>query len=271
MRFADRNWQYLYRELFDIGTESRFIRSLNAIAEQYSTITKSWNQDINSEWTARTYLFTKMILNSTVLLKQRDFAEDSNLRIVFPYLEYYAILSLLRCVVFTLPNIEWNEGKIIEISHTKAINLTCDWIAKFDIEKAKKVKDFCKQLKAQRELISYRAPASGDTNLGSDYDIKYFATLLAEVAQFNSELLESSVKKNTLKEHHVFLSEHAKQICHIDIDIEGFEYFDPEDRYRLGYIARKQPYPSNLQLFMTEGQVEDFIGAWDAVDNALLC
>ncbi|HIF9542347.1 TPA: hypothetical protein ACX6S1_002585 [Photobacterium damselae] len=207
---------------------------------------------------------TKMILNATVLLKQREFAQESNLRVVVPYLEYYAILSLLRGVVFMLPDRDWEDGKLIEISHKRAINLTCDCIAKFDQEKAEEVKSFCNQLKAQRELISYKAPASGDANLGFDYDIERFATLLAEVAQFNSELLESSVKKNTSKDDHVLLNKHAEQVC--NIEIEGFEFYDGEDRHRMDYVRRKQPHPLNLELFMTEGQVEDFIGAWDADD-----
>ncbi|HHY0422803.1 TPA: hypothetical protein ACVU4V_004523 [Vibrio parahaemolyticus] len=264
MNFAGRNWYYSYRELFSIGTEKKFNKASNDIASRYAMLTKSWNEDLNSQWTSRTYLSTKMILNATVLLKQREFAQESNLRVVVPYLEYYAILSLLRGVVFMLPDKDWEDGKLIEISHAKAISLTCDWIAKFDQEKAKEVKSFCNQLKAQRELISYKAPASGDANLGFDYDIDHFATLLAEVAQFNSELLESSVKKNTSKDDHVLLNKHAEQVC--NIEIEGFEFHDGEDRHRMGYVRRKQPHPLNLELFMTEGQVEDFIGAWDADD-----
>jgi len=264
MQFSGRDWYYNYRELFSIGNENKFIKATNSIAKEYSVLTKEWSSEINSEWTARTYLSTKMILNATVLLQQRDFASESNLRVAIPYLEYYAILSLLRGIVFMLPRESWENGKLIEISHAKAINLVCDWIAKLDKTKSQEIKDFCHQLKAQRELISYKAPASGDTNLGSNYDIVYYATLLAEVAQYNSELLEASVKKNTLKKNHVFLSIHKEQVCHIEI--EGFQFFDQEDSYRLSYIRRKQPYPFNLQLFMTEGQVEDFIGAWDSFD-----
>ena len=221
MNFAGRNWYYSYRELFSIGTEKKFNKASNGIASRYTLLTKSWNEDLNSQWTSRTYLSTKMILNATVLLKQREFAQESNLRVVVPYLEYYAVLSLLRGVVFMFPDKDWEDGKLIEISHAKAISLTCDWIAKFDQEKAKEVKSFCNQLKAQRELISYKAPASGDANLGFDYDIEHFATLLAEVAQFNSELLESSVKKNTSKDDHVLLNKHAEQVC--NIEIEGFD------------------------------------------------
>jgi hypothetical protein len=170
----------------------------------------------------------------------------------------------LRCVVFTLPDIDWNDGELLQISHAKAINLTCDWIAKFSKTKSDEIKNGCLQLKAQRELISYKAPASGDKNLGDVIDVEYLATLLSEVAQFNSELLEASINKNTTKSTHILLSKDAEKVC--NIEIEGFVFFDNEDVYRLDYIRRKQPHPFNIQLFMTEGQTEDFIGAWDSND-----
>ena len=47
-------------------------------------------------------------------------------------------------------------------------------------------------------LVSYRCPASGDLNLIGDFDLEYHLTILAEIAQLNSELLEKSVK-NTQK------------------------------------------------------------------------
>lgn len=264
MRFANKNWYYNYRELFSITNERTFIKCNNDILMRYSRQTKNWSEVLNSEWTCRIYLASKMILNSTVILKQSEFSRQKNLRMSIPYLEYYSILSLLRGVVFTLPDIDWDNGELLKISHAKAINLTCDWIAKFSKSKASEIKDKCLQLKAQRELISYKAPASGDKNLGDTVDVEYMATLLSEIAQYNSELLESSVKKNTRKEHHVLLSHVAEKVC--DIEIEGYNFFDNEDAYRLSYIHRKQPYPFNINLFMTEGQTEDFIGAWDPED-----
>lgn len=264
MNYANRNWFYKYRNLFDLTEENKLVSVCGDISKQYSTLTKNWSVELNSEWTCRIYLATKMILNATVIIKQAEFAEEKNLRITIPYLEYYAVLSLLRAVVFTLPSQKWDKGRLVEISHSKSINLAVDWIARFNQETAALVKHTCFLLKAQRELISYKAPASGDNNLGEEYDVVGISTLLAEVAQFNSELLEASVAKNTNPDHHKVLESDVHNVCHVNIG--DFSFSDNKDYHRMGYVMRKQPYPFNIANFMTEGQTEDFIGAWDAED-----
>lgn len=211
------------------------------------------------------YFSTKMILNATVLFNSLDFAERVGLRTANPYFEYYAALSLLRGLVYTLPSESWQSGKLIEIPHSKAINLAFDWLAKFNKTKANKLKKTALQLKAQRELIAYRAPASGDKNLGKNYDLEELLILSAEAAQFNSELLQSSVDKHAKPETFEVLQQHITAITHVSID--GFSFADSEDRCRLGYVQRKIKRPYQLSLFMTEGQTEDFIGAWDGDED----
>lgn len=261
MSFSSREWFYAFRELEEICNDKKCAKVTGDILQKYAKLTKSWNSELNSEWTCRCYFATKMILNSTVLLMNAEYAEEKNLRIVKPYLHYYAVLSLLRCIVYTLPELSWDDGKLIQISHTKAINLAMDWLAKFNQEKAQEVKQACSLLKAQREIISYRAPASGDENLSNDYDIVAICTLLAEVAQFNSVLLESSVDKNA--PHDAFVVNWGDMDKIICIEVEGFEFVDRFDAMRLSYVKRKIRRPYNLVCFMTEGQTEDFIGAWD--------
>lgn len=261
MSFQNREWYYSFRELEEIADAKKLDKISNRILKQYADVTKRWDKDLNSEWTCRTYFATNMILNATVLLKNAEYAEEKNMRIVKPYIEYYAVLSLLRCVVYTLPSQHWDEGKLIEISHTKAINLASDWLALFNKAEAQELKDLCKLFKAQRELISYRAPASGDANLENSYDVVKVCTILAELAHFNSVLLEASVKKNADPKDFVVHRADIDKIVHVNI--EGIEFYDRYDSYRLDYIRRKSPYPSNLRCTMTEGQTEDYIGAWD--------
>ena len=261
MSFNDREWWYSFRKLEEITDKKKSSKLISDILKKYSKITKHWNKDINSKWTCRIYFSTNMILNATVLLKNVEYAEEKNIRIVKPYLEYYAVLSLLRCVAYTLPELEWNDGKLIKISHTKALNLAMDWLAKFSNDKSQELKKICKLLKAQRELISYRAPASGDANLSSYYDVIEICTILAEVAQFNSELLEASVTKNASKEDFVVHQSDIKKI--VNVEIEGERFHDDYDLSRLNYVQRRQPRPYNLAIFMTEGQTEDFIESWD--------
>lgn len=262
MTYAGHEWWYTYRKLFGLCSEKKIAKVSGLISTQYAVLTKSWDVQTNSAWTCRTYFATKMILNATVLTNALEHSKEIGLRIANPYYEYYATLSLIRAVVYTLPGQIWSNGELISISHSKAINLAFDWLAKFDQDAANRLKKVARQLKAQREVISYRAPASGRSVLDAGYDLYELLIILAELAQFNSELLEKSVSKNASPDHFIVKQEDALRL--INFEIEGFVFDDREDAYRLGYIIRKQPRPYNLASTMTEGQTEDFIGAWDS-------
>jgi hypothetical protein len=262
--FEDIEWYYSFRELEKITNDKKSAKVIGDILKKYSVLTKAWNKEINSEWTCRVYFASKMILNSTVLLLNAEYADKKNMRIVIPYLHYYAVLSLLRSIIYTLPELNWEKGELIEISHTKAINIALDWVSKFNKEKAIEIKKTCLYLKAQRELISYRAPASGDSNLSDNYNIIEICTILAEVVQFNTVLFERSINKNVSKDDFIVYYEDMEKI--INVNIEGFSFYDKYDAHRLDYVRRKMPRPYNIVCFMTEGQTEDFIGAWDSED-----
>ena len=265
MQYAGRNWAYRYRRLFDLCPEKQLGKVAGRVAKQYAQLTKVWTSERNSEWSCRIYFATKMILNATVLLNSLEFARNSGLRAANPYFEYYAALSLLRGLVYTIPSEDWSSGELIAISHTRAINVAFDWIAKLDKSLAAEMKKTALQLKAQRELIAYKAPASGDQNLGSNYDLADFLTILAEVAEFNSELLEGSITKHADPGSFEVLDEHIHQIA--TVEVEGFTFSDDEDYRRLGYVKRKIQRPYHLGLFMHPGQSEDFIGAWDGDED----
>lgn len=258
-------FDYPYRELPAICDAERATTVSNQIAKGYANLTTNWSQSLNSEWACRTYLATKMILNATALLNSLDFAKRSGLRAANPYFEYYAALSMLRGLIFTLPTQEWTSGELLSISHAKAINVAFDWLSKFNKDTAARLKKATLQLKAQRELIAYKAPASGDRNLGGDYDLVALLTILAEVAQYNSEILELSVTKNADPATFKVLDEHIHQIA--TVEIEGFVFSDDEDYHRLGYVQRKLRRPYHLALFMHKGQSEDFMGAWDGDED----
>jgi hypothetical protein len=265
LHYAGREWAYQYRHFHDLCSESELQIQANGIAQQYAKLTKQWDIERNSEWSCRTYFATKMILNATVLVNSREFSEEIGMRTAIPYFEYYAALSLLRGLVYTLPSQSWDEGHLIEISHTKAINLAIDWLAKFNKTKASQLKATILQLKAQRELIAYRAPASGDTYLGKDYDLVELLIILAEAAEFNSEILQASIDKNADPSTFEVLDDYIHSIA--TVSIEGYKFSDSEDYHRLGYVKRKTKRPYHLALFMTPGQSEDFIGSWDGNED----
>lgn len=256
--------QYTYRELLDLCESAKFGSVAKQISNTYeNTLAKNWTPELNSEWVCRHYLSTKMILNATALLKALEFSTEKNMRLANSYFEYYAVLSLARAIVYTLPTECWNDGKLITISHSQAIKLAFSWLGRFNSNTAEEFKQKTLKLKAQREVISYRIPSSGDSNLSDTLDLEQILTTLAEVAQFNSELLHKALDKYAAKESFFIPDDsHAVKIAHIEID--GFYFFDNEDAYRLSYLMRKMPSPQPLHFTMTEGMTEDFFGAWDS-------
>jgi hypothetical protein len=135
-----------------------------------------------------------------------------------------------------------------------------DYLASFDRSLAQSVNDAIRSAKAQRELIDYRAPTSGDAKIGALQDLILKCRLLAEFAQLNSELLESSFEKHNSNSDFDVEDEEIMKI--LSVEIEGEVFLDDEDYYRVGYILRKHPRPASLQMLMTDGHVEDFFGAW---------
>lgn len=259
-QYAGRKWYYRFREIPEFFEESDCKKVATGMAVRYSRITRSWNKERNSEWICRIYLAAKLILAASIQLEARNFAISKNLRIVDPYLAYYAVLSLLRAIVLTLPEQEWADGHIITLSHKKILNIATDHIARFDAGVASTVNGLALRLRASRELISYWHPSSGDRNVQLEVDVERVSTLFSEIAQFNSEILEQSILKRAPVESFDFLPEYIQKLS--NIELHGQNFFDGEDAYRLGYLRRKYPAPPNIQHVMTEGHVEDFFGAW---------
>lgn len=263
--FAGRQWYYDFRELDSKFTEEQCEVVANRLLERYSQLTKTWTREQNSEWTCRLFMSAKLVMAATLHLNSLSFAEERNLRVVAPYLRYYSVLSLLRAVCYTLPEHEWKDGNLIRITHAAAIDGAVQHLRKFDQTVSEAVQTEIRELKAERELISYRAPSTGDDQVAERNRLLALCTLLAEVAQFNSELLEASLIRHADPKSFEILSEYAEIIASVEID--GHYFGDREDAYRLGYLARKHPHPANIQHLMTEGHVEDFFGAWHAGED----
>jgi len=257
---AGRKWFYDFEELASVFGDDPCRQVGNRLLQRYSVITKTWNAETNSEWTCRLYLAAKLIMSATLHVNSVYYAEERNLRVVVPYLRYYSVFSLLRAVCYTLPEHHWNHGALIEISHEKAISGALDHLRRFDPAIADTVEGEVRELKAERELISYRAPSVGDDQVSEKYTLISLCTLLAEIAQFNSELFDASLSRHGKPEAFQLIPEHLAKLASVEID--GHYFGDIEDAYRLDYLARKHPRPSNLMHMMKEGHVDDFFGAW---------
>lgn len=263
--FAAREWFYEFRELPDAFAEIECGKVASRLLQRYAPLTKAWTAEANSEWTCRFYMAAKLIMAATLHVNAAHFSEDRNLRVVVPYLRYYATLSLLRAICCTLPEHNWDSGKLLHISHAAAINGALEHIRKFSKTVATTAEAEIRRLKAERELISYRAPSSGDDRVTEKNEFLWLCTLLAEIAQFNSELFEASLFKNGEPSGFQLLTDYLVAISGIEID--GHYFGDCEDAYRLDYLARKHPLPANLLHLMTEGHVDGFFGAWHEGDD----
>jgi hypothetical protein len=264
-RFASRSWYYQFREIPSVFKEKGCEVAAQRLLQRYSKITKGWNVEKNSEWLCRLFLSAKLVMSATLHVNSMYFAEDRNLRVVVPYLRYYSVLSLLRAIYYTLPEAEWRGGDLIRIAHTKVINGAITHLARFDDSVASTVKAEVLELKAERELISYRAPSCGDGQISLKNRFLGTCRLLAEVAQFNSELFEASLENNAGNAVFSLSPEYFEKLSSVEID--GHYFGDTEDAYRLDWFARKHPRPANLMDLMTEGHVDDFFRAWSSPNN----
>lgn len=260
-KFAGRDWWYEFRCFAKVFDERSAEKYSLATLGLFSELTKRWTDELNSEWLCRVYLSAKMVLSASLMLNSLEYAERKNLRISSSYLEYYAIQATLRAVIFTSPLTKWKDGGLIKLPHKTSINVVCDILAKLDKDFSQRLKCHILQMKACRELISYRAPSSGDSfpKAEFDLDLTTLCQLLSEMAQAQSELMEVSIQKNA-KGTYSFLDEYIHQVCCTNID--GHSFWDKEDEYRLDYLRRKHPWPTNIMHIMSEGHVEDFFGAW---------
>lgn len=263
-QYAGRDWWYEFQQLPALCEENFVSRRAQKLMQQFAVLTKSWNADLNSEWTVRVYYAAKMVLAASVMAQSLRFAEEKNLRVVTSYLRYYTVMHSLRAIVLTSPNAAWNNGEVLLMTHSKTINVACDEIAHFNRGLSERVKNAVLHLKAFRELVSYRAPSSGDRFPIPEFDVVEHSRFFLEIAQLHSELLEASIKNNVTES---FLLQDEVLSFVTDVEIEGVHFYDKEDWYRLGYLARKHPAPLNILHIMSEGHVEDFLGSWCSEDD----
>lgn len=258
-----RDWYYEFSSMPAVFDDDAMAKVGASLSQRYARLARQWNADLNSEWLVRHYFAAKLIMASCLAVNALEYAEDCNLRLVVPYLRYYAVLSVLRSAVLTIPEAPWQDGGLLEMSHAKAINLAMAHLGALDKSVAATVADDVRRLKAERELISYRAPSGGDwVTAGESARVHEICRLMAEVAQFNSELLELSIERYGDPTTFVVTSDAFDLVA--SVTLEGLNFEDRDDEYRFGYLARKHPLPANLQHTMTEGHVDDFFGAWAA-------
>lgn len=252
-----------YQELTKIEDES--LRNYATKTRSlFGPLATSFDNDRNAEWLIRSYLALKYVLASTVLGTSAVHAEAENLKVTLPYLNYYTMLNCARAFIFTLPCVEWKGEKSIVMTHQNIINTTGDKLRRLDDSVASKTKLRLLDGQQQRELFSYRFPASGlsvfEGNLIITEDAIETARLLAELAQFNLSCIEAAIRKHTNASFRVGGQDNLWDLMRYDTKTQGL--IDDADYLRVGYFLRKYRHPTELISLATHGLLEDFFGAW---------
>jgi len=256
---------YDYELLQNEFSSSEITTYKTSLLEQYSKLTKEWNDDLHSEWTARMFLAAKMIYFATLLLNTLDYLLNKNSKVVEPYLLYYSLLNCCRCLTFTLPSQLWKNGEFLVDSHSKISNVTSDCVKRINIQKGTELHNLITDTRDYREFFSYRFPGNGLKNEPQfkNINIEKIAEeckLLCEISQFNSECLEQSYNKNCTKGT-FSLKECILELC-FTYTGDNLSIIDNEDISRIAYIFRKQKRPYNIYYTMTDGMTDDFFGSW---------
>lgn len=265
--FAGKNWYYPFREINITFDEKRCKKRIASISEQYSKFTDHWNTEKNSEWTCRFFIAAKLIGVATSHINAWKIVENRGLHITGASLKYYATLSLLRAVCCTLPNHKWNKGKIIQTSSEDASKWTLEYLKEFDPKFSKSIEKVIKDLEHKNESVSYEANSLEKVSV-DNHDFLSACRLLAEIAQFNSELLEELLFERNFydkKSEFTLLPKYLDEITFSKNDEHSHENMQSQQQLRL--IAKKHPEPKNLMRLMTKGYIDNYFAWWFQKDD----
>jgi hypothetical protein len=253
-----------YKALADLDA-ARIEAHCNSVRQQFHEQTQLPNA--HEEWIFRTFTAVKLILSATVMLSSAKYAAAKGLRIVEPYLLYYALFNTSRALVMIVPGQNLNDGKLLEATHSKIRNVTSDELRHLSKEFAAEYQDLVERALVSRELFSYKFPATGlsgqiSESFPSFSQVIKVCRYIAEVAQLNSECLERAFSQLG-RPNGDFSEELLRRIFEHEHKLLPIPLHDDEDYYRLGRTLIKLGRPVSLQMTATEGLVEDFFGAWD--------
>ena len=262
---------YEFLQILNDLSEDDLLKFKTKNSQKFSSITATWTDALNSEWTARMFLAAKMIYSSTLLLNTLDYSEDKNVRITSPYLQYYALLNSCRALLFTHPLQDWKNGELKSQSHKAIINNTHNVLSQISSTFADEVRSYLLHAKEFRELHSYQFPGDGligEQNLFEDinlYNTIDKCAALCDIAQLTSETLEKSFNKNCSEKTFGY-DEATFEQCFI-YGKSSFQQIDIEDWQRIGSYVRKTQRPYCIVLTMTAGMTDNFFGNWLAPDE----
>ncbi len=284
MRYEPEHYEFEFYYLPKNGILHKEVTNYCSwVSNNFASICKGgMTSIINSEWILRTYNATKMVMASTLLLNSAKYCIEHGLLITVPYLLYYSAFNACRSLVYVTSFSESNSlDNLIEITHSKVLNIIPDIVARLNKLLSDIIKKQLYELKDERELYSYVFPANGLRNeLEFDRTVN-LCGILVELAELTGRRIQNYIEKkflyneslrNIATESWQMLNQNiiSKIFAHKTKSIndqEVISWIDEEDWSRVDYIKRKVKYPCSIFLTMTEGMTEDFFGAWCIEDT----
>jgi len=258
-----------YSRLQEEVPEKNLARYAQSLRQRYAHRAAMWNRGMNTEWMLREYSSMKLLFAADLMLSSAEYASEMNVRLAEPYLIYYGLFNAARAVVMWLPEQPWDNGILLRISHRKVRNVLIDCVRYFDKGLADRLNDIVTRARAYRELFSYRFPMRGIKAVAENAfesvsvdEAVEIATLLGEIAQWHSEVLDSALSKRVTNP--IGFDERMADQVSVHGNVMEHPVFDEDDHYRINQMMRRETRPRDIYGIMREGMTEDFYASWEA-------
>ena len=158
------------------------------------------------------------------------------------------------------------------MTHNNILTVTSDKMRRLGQRHADALESKLWTAKEQRELFSYRFPASGLAIFGDNLiypnEATGIARLLTELAQINLSCLEGRVaERNPEKRFELLEQDDMWHTMQYEMKKSIETLIDDEDYSRVGYFVRKYKCPVSPGALATEGLLDEFFGAWQPKDD----
>ncbi|MCD1644523.1 hypothetical protein [Aurantimonas coralicida] len=264
--YSGSEFDYEFKALPTLANEKDVEAYCQSTRAKCAAVAQSFDDDLNTEWIVRNYLAIKFIHASSITLGTAIYGEKKNILVTLPYSTYYSLLYCCRAFLFTVPDFKWEGINSIERTHSSILNLTESYLRRLNSKLAAQWGAVLKNAQSQRELYSYRFPTTGLAFI-EKYAIRLddaieLCQLLSDLAQLNSDCLESALRKHSTGEFRVAQGDAIRLAMTYELD--GVETEDNDDYYRIGYHIRKFSTVSNLAFMATEGLRDDYAISWSS-------
>jgi hypothetical protein len=269
-RLTGSDMPYAYEALLELGADDEIRNYIKRTHELVTPIARDFDERANTEWLIRSYIALKFVLGATLLGNSALHARADNVQVCLPYLTYYTMLNCARAFILTLPCVDWKGLVTIEATHRAILRSSSDKLKRLGARHAHQQDKRLWAAKSQRDLFSYRFPASGLAIFGGDLvtteDAIQTAKLFVDLAQVNLSCLEAKVRKFQPEVHGVSEVEDVWNMMRYDGAYE--QHIDDEDYYQVGRFIRRKHKVASLIGLAREGLVDDFFGAWSDPDRS---